>query len=407
MQISAKNSQNLAQNSRHAQNSPLNLVQNLQNVAKNSQSAEISAKNSQISAQISPQNTEKWLCSACINHANKEKIDYAARFKELEALCDKHRRRNGAHEYDCAIAVSGGKDSHFQVYVMKEKLGMNPVLFSVEDNFAMTEAGRKNLANLSAEFGCHIISLKPDRKTQKAVMRKTFERYGKPTWFIDRLIYSFPFAMALRFNTPLLVYGENVSYEYGGSDSAETPSAKDIFLNGVASDLDINEFLDEGITKENLQLFYNPSRDDINALEPIYLSYFIKWNSYANYIFARSRGFTDLQGEWDRAHCAENFDQIDSVGYILHAWMKYPKFAHAMASDYASRLVRYGLLSREEAVKIIKERDHRLDNKVVEDFCAFTGYTKAEFWAIVEKHYNRDLFYKNDFGEWVLKNPVE
>ena len=354
------------------------------------------------------QSKEKWLCSACINHLNKDKIDYKARFKELEALCDKHRRRNGTHEYDCAIAVSGGKDSHFQVYTMKERLGMNPVLFSVEDNFTMTEAGKKNLANLSAEFGCHIISLKPDRKTQKAVMRKTFERYGKPTWFIDRLIYSYPFAMALKFNTPLLVYGENVSYEYGGDDSVETPSAKGIFLNGVASDLDINEFVDEkaGIKKENLQLFYNPAQDDINALEPIYLSYFIRWNSYSNYILAKSRGFTDLQGEWDRSHCAENFDQIDSIAYILHAWMKYPKFGHAMASDYASRLVRYGLLSREEAVKIIKERDHRLDNKVIEDFCAFTGYTKAEFWAIVDKHYNKDLFCKNDFGEWVLKTPV-
>lgn len=48
-------------------------------------------------------------------------------------------------------------------------------------------------------------------------MLKTFEKYGKPTWFIDRLIYSYPFAMALKFNTPLLVYGENVSYEYGGT----------------------------------------------------------------------------------------------------------------------------------------------------------------------------------------------
>ena len=26
-------------------------------------------------------------------------------------------------EPDCAIAVSGGKDSHFQVHVMKEKMG--------------------------------------------------------------------------------------------------------------------------------------------------------------------------------------------------------------------------------------------------------------------------------------------
>lgn len=158
----------------------------------------------------------KNICSACINHKNKEKIDYKARFKELENLCDKYHRMDGKFEYDCAIAVSGGKDSHCQVHIMKEKLGMNPILFSVEDNFTMTEAGKKNLRNLSETFGCHLISLKPDIKTQKKLMLKTFEKYGKPTWFIDRLIYSFPFGMALKFNTPLLVYGENVSYEYGG-----------------------------------------------------------------------------------------------------------------------------------------------------------------------------------------------
>nr|WP_081946947.1 N-acetyl sugar amidotransferase [Campylobacter sp. MIT 97-5078] len=348
------------------------------------------------------------MCSACVNHAKKDKIDFKARFKELESLCDKHRHRNGNFEYDCAIAVSGGKDSHFQVYTMKEKLGMNPVLFSVEDNFTMTEAGKKNLRNLSEEFKCHIISLKPDIFTQKKIMRKTFEKYGKPTWFIDRLIYSYPFAMAAKFNTPLLVYGENVSYEYGGTDSVETPSAKGIFLNGVASDLDIHEFLDEDIKEQNLQLFFDPNKNkaDLEKLEPIYLSYFVKWNSYQNYIFAKKRGFSDLQGEWDRSHCIETFDQVDSIAYILHAWLKYPKFGHAGASDYASRLIRYKLLSREEAVKLVNEKDHKLDNKVVEDFCAFVGYSKNEFYQILEKHYNKDLFYQNEYGEFKLKNPL-
>lgn len=295
------------------------------------------------------------------------------------------------------------------MHFMKEKLGMNPILFTVEDNFTMTEVGKKNLENLSAEFACHLISLKPDRKTQKAVTRKAFEKYGKPTWFIDRLIYTFPFAMAVKFNTPLLVYGENVSYEYGGSDDEEMPWAKNIFLNGVADDLDIKEFIDEkaGVNERDLQLFFKPTKEDLNKLEPIYLSYFVKWNSYANYIFSKSRGFLDLQGEWERSHCVEQFDQIDSIGYIIQAWLKYPKFGHAMVSDYASRLIRYGLLTRNEAIKLVNDKEHQLDNKVVEDFCAFAGYTKAEFWAIIERHYNKDLFEKNEFGEFKLKTPLQ
>ena len=78
-----------------------------------------------------------------------------------------------------------------------------------------------------------------------------------------------------------------------------------------------------------------------------------------------------------------------------------------MVSDYASRLIRYGLLSRSEAIKLVKEKEHQLDNRVLEDFCAFAGYTKSEFWNIIEKHYNKDLFEKNEYGEFKLKTPLE
>lgn len=346
------------------------------------------------------------ICIPCKNHERKRQVDYRARFEELKKICEKYRGMNGS-SYDCAIAVSGGKDSHFQVHIMKEVMEMNPILFSVEDNFTMTEAGKHNLKNISETFGCHIISLKPDIKTQKILMRKTFEKYGKPTWFIDRLIYTYPILMALKFNTPLLVYGEDVSYEYGGSDSnKETYSAKQILSNGVASDIELNELMGGGITKQDLDLTIAPSKEEINKLDPIYLSYFLPWNSYSNYIFAKSRGFHDLTGEWDRTMTAENFDQVDSVAYLVHAWMKYPKFGHACATDYAARFIRYGMLSRDEAINIVKQKDHALDPKAVEDFCKFTGYSETEFWTIMDKFYNKDIFKKDDFGKWVLKNPI-
>lgn len=345
------------------------------------------------------------VCMPCKNHENKKKVNYDKRMEEFKKICDKYRGCNGG-SYDCAIAVSGGKDSHFQVFFMKEVMGMNPVLFSVEDNFTMTEAGKHNLKNISREFGCNIISLKPDIKTQIALTRFTFEKYGKPTWFIDRLIYTYPIFMALRFNTSLLVYGENVSYEYGGGDNEETYSARDILSNGVASDISIDELIQNGVSRNDLYLTLSPSLEDINKLDPIYLSYFTPWNSYSNYHLAKSRGFHDLSQEWDRNMCAENFDQVDSIGYLVHAWMKYPKFGHACATDYASRFIRYGLLDRKSAIDIVRERDHNLDQKCVQDFCNFIGYKESEFWSIVDRFYNKNLFTKDQFGKWVLKNPV-
>ena len=139
----------------------------------------------------------------------------------------------------------------------------------------------------------------------------------------------------------------------------------------------------------------------------MYVSYFVPWNSVANYRFAKEHGFHDLTHEWDRTQNAENFDQVDTRAYIVHPWMKYPKFGHGVATDYASRFVRYGMMSREEAVKLVRERDGKLDPKCVEDFCEFLGYSESEFWRIVNSFYNTELFERNDMNEWVLKEPLE
>lgn len=85
------------------------------------------------------------VCSACRHYENRKNVDWDARFKEFEAYCNKYRGMNGPGGYDCAVAVSGGKDSHFQVWMLKEVMHMNPILFSVEDNFPMTQAGIHNL----------------------------------------------------------------------------------------------------------------------------------------------------------------------------------------------------------------------------------------------------------------------
>ncbi len=349
---------------------------------------------------------EAGVCTACNHYEHRKTVDWAARKKEFEALCDKYRGMNGPGGYDCAVAASGGKDSHYQVHVLKEQMGMNPILFCAEDNFPQTEAGRHNLRNISEAFGCPIISIKPDIRAQKVLMRRFFERYGKPTWLIDRLIYTFPLHMAVKFNTPLLCYGENVSFEYGGNADAETYSARGQMENGVAVDMPLSELTGDGVTEKDLSLVMAPAKADLDKLDPFYLSYFMPWNSVANYQFAKSRGFHDLTHEWERTHHAENFDQIDSRAYLVHSWLKYPKFGHAAATDYTARYIRYGLLTREEAIAIVKARDGALDPLCVRDFCEFCGYTESEFWEIMNKWYNPNLFYKDAQGRFVLKKPI-
>jgi len=345
---------------------------------------------------------EQGVCIACQNNEKKKSIDWDARFEELKILCDKYRRKKPG-EYDCIIAVSGGKDSQYQVHVMKELMNMNPLLITVEDFFTLTEAGKHNIKLISEEYGCHMISFKPDRKAGKIISRYMFEKYGRPLWFVDRLLYTVPLYYAAALNIPLLVYGENVSYEYGGINDKETYSAREQVFNGVAPDIDLEEFIRLGVSKDQLTYLDAPSHEMLDKLDPIYMSYFVEWNSVKNYEYAKKRGFKDLTHEWDRTNHIENFNQIDSVGYLLNAWMKYPKYGHAYATDYAARWVRYGLLTRDEAVKLAEERDHNLDPKIVDDFCSFTGMTITEFYEALENLYNKELFVQNQFGQWRLK----
>lgn len=348
--------------------------------------------------------SESGLCAGCIAEERKDLIDWDERKKELEVLCSKYRRNDG--EYDCIIAVSGGKDSHYQVYIMKEVMGMNPLLVSVEDNFTMTEAGKHNIKNISEEFSCDIVSMKPNIKTQKIIMRHCFSNYAKPTYSIDVLIYSFPLWIAIKFGIKLIVYGENSSYEYGGFQTEETYSAREQISNGAASGIPLQEFIDAGVSKKELHFLKYPSKKEIALIEPIYLSYFFRWNDYSNYVFVKKRGFKDLTGEWRRTHHIDDYTQIDSMGYGVHYWLKYPKFGQQYTSDLVSRFIRYGLITREEGIELVKKHDHALDQKCIDDFCSFCGYSLSEFWAIVDRFYNKDLFKKDKFGRYILKRPI-
>ena len=338
------------------------------------------------------------LCQACVRYEMRRDVDWNGRFNQLKELTSKYKRTDGG--YDSIIAVSGGKDSHYQVYVLKELLGMNPLLVTVSDPFTHTEAGKHNIRNLQEAFNCNLITFDLSPNLAKRMMRMAFEHLGSPTWPIDRPIYAFPIRAAVNFRIPLVVYGENVSWEYGGVLQKETYSAKEQINNDVAKKVDFSLWTNNGITADELAAFQYPTEQEVQRaeLEPIYLSYFIPWDGYRNYQIAKRYGFKDLQHEWKRDGYIEDYDQVDSIAYLMNVWMKYPKFGFARVTDVVGYWIRSGKISREEGRKLIVENDHKLDRRILDDFLNFTGYSHKEFWSIVDKFWNMDLFEKTETG---------
>ena len=349
---------------------------------------------------------ENGICYPCLNYEKQKTIGWNDRFSQLEKICEKYRGKNG-NNYDCAIAVSGGKDSHFQTYLLKEKLKMNPVLLTV-GNVDWTETGRKNLDNLSETFGCDVIELHLNRKANRILTKKAFEDIGQPSWYMDSAIYAFPYKMAIKLGVKLLAYGEDINYTYGGMQNEEKPSAMLQPYNKVCQPYASNWLDENGLTEKDMEATIPPSLEECknSELEAIYMSYFVPWNSSYNYEVAKLWGFRHLGNEYTREGSIDNYDQIDSLSYLVNPFLKYVKFGHSIATDNASRWVRYGIKTREEMIPIVEEKDSKLDQGIVDLFCEFTRMSRREFYEILDKWYNTELFEKDDHGVWHPKFKV-
>lgn len=333
---------------------------------------------------------EEGVCQACLNYEKRETINWEERMQQLKELCDSNRRDDGY--YDCLIPVSGGKDSHFLVHIMKEKMKMNPLLVTVGDPFTKTRAGASNLRNLKETFNCDHLQFDLSIDLFRRATRLAFEKFGEPLRFVEAVIYTMPIRLAVKLGISLMVYGENSAYEYGSSKE-DNSSAKE-YIKNIFKRYSPGFWQQEGFSKKELNSLVAPTDEELEKIEPIFMSYFDPWSSTKHLKIARKFGFQDLAHEWKREGYIEDFEQIDSVAYIIHLWLKYPKFGFQRVSDVASRYVREGILTKEKAKQLIEENDHKIDQKAFDDFINFCGYTHKEFWDIVDKFWNPELFIK-------------
>jgi len=296
--------------------------------------------------------------------------------------------------------------------MMKEVLNMNPLLVNVRDPFTKTEAGKHNLENISDAFDCDVIIHDMSKDTGRKMTRIAFEEMGYPDWANERAMQTTPLKEAIRRDIQLIVYGENTSWEYGGTlydhGDEEPYHALEQIDNRVAKTVDEDLWLDNGVSEGALNMVRYPDEEVIeeSGIEPIYLSYFIPWDGRQNYEIAKKWGFRDLTHEWNREGYIEDYDQVDTIGYLVNVWLKYPKFGFGRATDVVGYWRRSPNvdLSIEQGVELIREHDHKLDQRTLDDFLDYTGYSDHEFWNIVEEWVNEDLF---DVEEFVTSNSAQ
>ena len=92
---------------------------------------------------------EEGICSGCRVHEEKDRLDWNARFNELKTLTSKYKSKS--NYYDCIVPVTGGRDSHFILHTVVNKLKMKPLVVAYNKYFN-TQTGIDNLSNLRIKF---------------------------------------------------------------------------------------------------------------------------------------------------------------------------------------------------------------------------------------------------------------
>jgi asparagine synthetase B (glutamine-hydrolysing) len=70
---------------------------------------------------------EQGVCGCCKGYQARirEDLHYGPEDQELfRALLERIRKEGERHEYDCMLGVSGGVDSTYVAYLVKEKFGL-------------------------------------------------------------------------------------------------------------------------------------------------------------------------------------------------------------------------------------------------------------------------------------------
>jgi len=82
--------------------------------------------------------------------------------------------------------------------------------------------------------------------------------------------------------------------------------------------------------------------------------------------------------------------------------LKYYKFGFGLCTDHACYSIREGRLTREDAFWFVEKYDGKCAPEYIEKFCEYIEISEVEFWEVVDKFVNRELFYKEE-DKWVKK----
>ena len=290
---------------------------------------------------------------------------------------------------------------------MAEKFNLK-VLCVVMGAHLPTKEGIHNLNTMIKDLNVDTLKITLKHSVLKGLRKKCFIKQGEPNWAEHCYILSGVVNAALLYDIPLIVWGEDIAFEFGGLQRQESkPSAIEIDKSDLLKEKTVDDWLEDDISKRDIFFYKYPEYQRLKeaGIQSIYLGHFHKWDGRKHYKFAKERGFKEreegpLKGNYI------NYDNIDEKLCEINIWLKYLKFGFWRPTDQTCYDIWNGRMTRDEAVDIVNKLQDQFPDDYFEDFLRFHNISEQEFWETVEKFRNHDIWKKDESGEYKLVTPL-
>jgi len=317
---------------------------------------------------------ERGICKTCISIEQKRDIDWEERERELRELL-KHYKARSEGNYDCIVPISGGKDSTFQLHVLVKVYGMKPLAVTFSHNW-FSETGKYNLQNALEKFNVDHIMFTPNRALVNKLAKQGLYKIGDPCWHCHAGVGAFPLQVAVKFNIPLLVWGEGP--QENGRATYNNPRKYDAnHFRDNSSKVSADDMINDNISLRDLGCFINPSDEKIKKVRVtgIFLGDYIFWDTEKQVEFIKK------EYGWKEAEVEGTYKRHKSVECIMegvHSYAKFIKRGFGRATNHASSDVRNNLLTRDKGFELINKYDGQRP-KIMDYYLKIAGLTEKEF----------------------------
>ena len=329
------------------------------------------------------------ICSGCRVHEEKDRLDWAARWRQLEQLVAPYRSKTG-ETYDCIVPVSGAGDSYWIVHLVKQRLGLNPLLVSY-NKYYNTALGIRNLANLRIKMDCDILLQNVNPQAVRKITRTTLRELGSLYWHCLAGQTVFPVQTAVRYQVPLIIWGAHQGLEQVGMFSHEHEVEmtrryrKDHDLMGLEADDLLGLF--DTLREADIWQYRYPDDAALNAVgvRGIYLGNYVRWDPKAQHEqMVAQYGY----GSARFARTFDCYDHVDCWNYMdLHDQFKLAKQGYSKVTDHACREIRHGRLTRDQGLALVRHHEQQ-PLQHLQAFCSWLGLDASGLQFLLDRARN-------------------